>query len=93
MNARLNAGEAVGLCLRDLPLRVPARVIGFMPGTEAADPELCLRLAEIGFLDGERVQVIAQAAFGGPLAVRVGTATFALRRVEAAAIRVVADRP
>jgi ferrous iron transport protein A len=44
---------------------------------------------EIGFLPGERLRVIARALPGGePIAVRLGHATFALRRFEAALIGV-----
>ena len=55
----------------------------------ALPPELLRRLIEIGFLPGERVRIVARGLFGGmPLAVRVGTSTFALRRVEAQCIQV-----
>jgi|GEM_PF-6614071 len=40
-------------------------------------------LMELGFTPGARVRVIAKAWFRGPLAVRVGSDTFALRRDEA----------
>ena len=41
------------------------------------------RLVELGFVSGERVEVLAQARPGGdPFVVRVGTTTFALRRRE-----------
>jgi len=51
--------------------------------------EISRRLAELGFLRGEQVRVIARGFTGGePIAVRVGTATFALRRFEAERIRV-----
>jgi ferrous iron transport protein A len=47
------------------------------------------RLEELGFLPGERVLVLTRGRRGGdPLAVRVGHSTFALRRVEAACVRV-----
>jgi ferrous iron transport protein A len=47
------------------------------------------RLTELGFLPGERVRIIARGALGGePIAVRVGTATFALRLAEAQCIQV-----
>ena len=53
--------------------------------------ETANRLAELGFLPGERVAVLARGVPGGePLAVRVGLSTFALRRVEAECVRVVA---
>ena len=41
------------------------------------------RLIELGFVNGEHIEVIAQAMPGGdPFVVRVGTTTFALRRRE-----------
>ncbi len=46
-------------------------------------------LAEIGFLPGESVQVVAWGPFGGdPVVVRIGDSTFALRRAEAACVHV-----
>ncbi|WP_300452378.1 FeoA family protein [Accumulibacter sp.] len=51
---------------------------------EKSDRELSLRLFEIGFIDGERVCVVARGHPGGdPVAVRVGNTMFALRRFEA----------
>ncbi|HCZ14413.1 MAG TPA: FeoA family protein [Accumulibacter sp.] len=51
---------------------------------DAADRELALRLVEVGFVDGERVRVVARGFPGGePLAVRVGSTMFALRKFEA----------
>jgi ferrous iron transport protein A len=48
-----------------------------------------LRLEELGFLPGERVLVLTRGRPGGdPLAVRVGHSTFALRRIEAACVRI-----
>jgi ferrous iron transport protein A len=45
------------------------------------------RLLEIGFVPGERVEVIAAAwPAGDPVAVRIGNAVFALRRREARAV-------
>lgn len=47
------------------------------------------RLEELGFLPGERVEVLTRAQPGGdPLAIRVGHSTYALRRAEAACVRV-----
>jgi ferrous iron transport protein A len=52
------------------------------------------RLIEIGFVPGERVQIIEQVWPGGdPMAVRVGSTVFALRRREARAVLVQVDRP
>jgi ferrous iron transport protein A len=54
------------------------------------DPAALLaRLRDLGFVAGARCQVIARMWLGGdPLVVRIGGSTFALRRAEAAAIRV-----
>ncbi len=50
-------------------------------------PDWALRLAELGFIPGERVMITARGFPGGdPLAVRVGDSTFALRRAEAACV-------
>ncbi len=57
----------------------------------AADPEWTRWLDEIGFVPGERVQLLARAFPGGdPLVVRVGQSTFALRVAEAACIHLTA---
>jgi ferrous iron transport protein A len=46
-------------------------------------------LAEIGFLPGESVKVSARGLWrDGPLVVRIGDSTFALRRAEAACVEV-----
>jgi ferrous iron transport protein A len=50
--------------------------------------ELPARLRELGFLDGEEVRVLATGFSGGPLAVRIGESTFALRRREAECVTV-----
>ncbi|HSQ73070.1 MAG TPA: FeoA family protein, partial [Rubrivivax sp.] len=52
-------------------------------------PEWSRWLEEIGFIPGERVELLARGVPGGdPLVVRVGLSTFALRRAEAACVRV-----
>ena len=54
------------------------------------------RLVELGFVTGERIEVLAQARPGGdPFVVRVGTTTFALRRreVETVWVEVTAASP
>ncbi|MDO8419189.1 MAG: FeoA family protein [Rubrivivax sp.] len=54
----------------------------------AAAPEWGPWLDEIGFFPGERVMVMARGLPGAdPLVVRVGNSTFALRRAEAACVR------
>lgn len=53
-------------------------------------PEWRQWLEEFGFLSGEQVMVLARGAPGDdPLVIRVGLSTFALRRSEAACVRVV----
>jgi len=50
---------------------------------------LIARLRDIGFVPGARCEVVARMWLGGdPIAVRIGGSTFALRRAEAAAVRV-----
>ena len=63
-------------------------VAAVLPPATAQDEPLVRRLAEIGFLPGEPVRVMARAPGGEPIAVRVGRSTFALRRVEAALVQV-----
>ncbi len=47
------------------------------------------RLMELGFVPGERVRVVRRGfPSGDPIAVRIGTSTFALRRTEASAIKI-----
>lgn len=81
--------QAPDVGLDALPRRVPARVVDLRPARDAREQEVLLRLMEIGFLPGEPVRILACGFPGGdPLAVRVGQATFALRRHEAAMVRV-----
>jgi ferrous iron transport protein A len=52
-------------------------------------PERARQLEEIGFFPGERVMVMARGVPGAdPLVVRIGLSTFALRRAEAACVRI-----
>lgn len=54
-----------------------------------AAPEWARWLEEIGFIAGEQVTLLARALPGGdPMVVRIGQSTFALRRAEAACVRV-----
>jgi len=88
------AAQAPGAGLADLPLRTDAWVQGLHMEAAAHDGDLLLRLLEVGFLPGERVRVVARAFPGGdPLAVRVGRSTFALRRSEAALVRISTTPP
>jgi ferrous iron transport protein A len=51
-----------------------------------------MRLLEIGFVPGERFEIVAESRPGGdPLAVRIGGSCFALRRREASTIMVTVE--
>jgi ferrous iron transport protein A len=87
----LDAYSAPHACqaLSDLAKGQSARVVGVVASGGDVPADLTRRLADLGFLPGERVQVLARGPLGGePVAVRVGTATFALRRLEADCIRI-----
>ena len=74
------------ITLFDLPTGQEATVSSgpVAAGGDAAERELALRLFEVGFIDGERVRIVARGHPGGdPVAVRVGNTMFALRRFEA----------
>ena len=61
---------------------------------DGAAPDLGRRLAELGFLPGEAVRIVARGLLARePIAVRIGTGTFALRLFEAACIRVCPEQP
>ena len=56
---------------------------------KAGSATLLARLRDLGFIAGARCEVMARMWLGGdPMVVRVGGSTFALRRAEAAAVRV-----
>lgn len=46
------------------------------------------RLMELGFVSGERIRMLKRGLPGGPVAVKVGASTFALRRFEASLVSV-----
>ena len=80
---------APSLSLADLAVNAEGSVAGLL--TEGG--ALLRRLADLGFVPGEYVRVVARGALGGePLAVRVGRSTFALRRHEAACVQVLPHR-
>jgi ferrous iron transport protein A len=81
------ASDSIGLT--DLPEGTVARVVRVSKGCAGAPLELSKRLAELGFLPGERVRIVGRGWFARePLAVRIGTGTFALRLYEAACVQV-----
>ena len=63
------------------------RLAPLEPDAFEAGVDLPRRLMELGFVPGERIRMLRRGMPGGdPLAVKVGNATFALRRFEAALI-------
>ena len=59
--------------------------------SEREGGDVGLRLLELGFVEGEPLRVVAHGYPGrDPIAVRIGTTTFALRRFEADHVLVVA---
>ena len=83
----------------DIPLAellpgAAARVTSVSAANAKAPAEIGQRLAELGFLPGEAVRVVARGMLArAPIAVRIGTGTFALRLFEAACIRVRPEQP
>ena len=78
------------MTLIDLPRRTGALV----EAVEDRQPgdAIARRLRELGFVAGERVEVVAAGPFGGdPLLVQIGFTRFALRRTEAARVRLRAE--
>jgi ferrous iron transport protein A len=66
-----------------------ARVICVSAADSKAPADVGRRLSELGFLPGEAVRIVARGLLArAPIAVRIGTGTFALRLFEAACVRV-----
>lgn len=86
-DAGLFSNTAV-LTLAELGVGQSAIVVGTETGTSTDSDVMSRRLAEIGFLPGERVRVLRRVPGGEPMAVRIGSSTFALRRHEAACVQV-----
>ncbi|MBH1987256.1 MAG: ferrous iron transport protein A [Burkholderiales bacterium] len=76
--------------------RLPAQAVATIHRVRTLESDggaLRRRLMELGFVPGERVQVLRRVLFGrGPLAVRVGTSTFAMRELESSLVEVEAIR-
>lgn len=71
--------------------QLPRRTAATVHAVEDTGPNdaIARRLRELGFVAGERVEVMAAGPFAAePLLVQVGFTRFALRRSEAARIRV-----
>ncbi len=85
----LAAAEAMGLdeCRKGAQVRIVDLQSQALFG--AQDERVTLRLKELGFLPGAQLKVIGFGLLGSdPLAVQVNGTKFALRRAEAAKIRV-----
>ncbi len=69
-----------------------ATIIG-LAQADADRPEFIrARLMELGFFQGEHIAIVAESFPGrDPMAVRIGSSTFALRRLEASMIYVSCD--
>ena len=77
------------MTIDDLLIGQKAKVARLIDADGSSD--LSDRLSEIGFTHGESVAVLARSVPGGdPLVVRVGQSRFALRRIEARCVHVVA---
>ena len=57
-------------------------------GLHGGAGDVSRRLMELGFVPGERIRMLRRGLQGGPLAIKVGQSTFALRRFEAALVSV-----
>jgi ferrous iron transport protein A len=63
---------------------VTARGVAPIAIGDGAGSTITRRLLELGFVPGERIEVVEEIRPGGdPIAVRIGSAIFALRRREA----------
>ena len=82
----IGAREATSqLTLDALDVGVRARVVDVV-APDAGEWERWLQ--EIGFVPGEPLMLTTRGVGGDPLVVRIGASTFALRRAEAACVRV-----
>ena len=74
------------MTLAELPIRTAA----FVERVDDAAPNdaIARRMRELGFVAGEEVEIVATGPLGAePLLVQVGFTRFALRRSEAARVR------
>lgn len=78
------------ITLDTLPVGASATVVHIAPGQPQADgATLARRLMELGFVPGEQIRMLKRGMPGGePLAIKVGNATFVLRRFEAALVSI-----
>lgn len=92
-SSRLPSARLPSARLSDLANGAQATVLGVSAQSPQVDAHTLRRLAELGFLPGEPVQVLRRGPGGRePLAVQVGETLFALRLVEAQCIEIEAAR-
>ena len=73
------------MTLRELKHKQPARVIGF----QSLEHDLEIRLREIGFAEGDRVELMHWGLFGrNPITVKLNGTLIAMRKNEAAAVTI-----
>ena len=90
----VSASPLTDIRLTELSIGTRARVVSVAAADASTPVELGRRLAELGFLPGEAVRIVARGLLSrAPIAVRIGTGTFALRLFEAACIRVCPEQP
>jgi ferrous iron transport protein A len=81
----MDTGSLIALPLDRLEKGVVCRVAGFSGGAES----LVAKLREIGFAEGDEVELMGRGWLGGaPLSIRLNRTLIALRRCEAALVQV-----
>jgi ferrous iron transport protein A len=86
--------EPLGMKLADLATGAEAHVVSVSAADTGGAGDLGRRLAELGFLPGEKIRIVARGFMGRePIAVRIGTGTFALRLFEATCVQVCPELP
>ena len=76
--------------LSELKVNQSAKIIQIhhLNNPAGADP-IAIRLVSLGFVSGEKVEIMTRSLFGGdPILVKIGFARFALRRAEADRIEI-----
>jgi ferrous iron transport protein A len=63
-------------------------VVQVSKGDGRDSEDVARRLMELGFVPGERIRMLKRGLPGGPVAVKVGESTFALRKFEAALVSI-----
>jgi ferrous iron transport protein A len=77
--------DSSALFLDKLAMGLVGRVSGFSD----ADPKLVAKLREIGFAEGDEVELLGRGWLGGaPLSIRLNRTVIALRKGEAALVQV-----